>query len=151
MTGGNGSNGNGSQPAALVPTNGNGAAVTSGDARPFQPGPRDWAILEAWIDLYAEKKPTSLANIGHLCGITKQSVHKRTRKPGFQAWWGQELRTRQRLAWNETMLKRIIRAADDSESFRLLLPIMEPQAVPAPSLPGQLAPQQQAFVVNIHK
>lgn len=119
----------------------------------FVPTARDWAMFDAWCRLRSEKKPTTQANIAHLMGITQQAVSLRWRRDGFGAWWNEEMRRLQVRAWEMAKAAQAMKAADDLEVFKALIPIFEPQAVAALGVGGAKAGALAAnsFEVHIHK
>ena len=138
------SNGNGHKPDALARVK----KLTSSAVKPFEPTSRDWDILSAWLTLREERKRASWRNLAHLAGCSHTLIGDRFKDGGFAAWWKAAMfELAHSRYWPEAKVATAIRAADDLEAFKTLIPIMEPQA----AQPGvNPAPQQNAFVVNVH-
>ncbi|MCX6539151.1 MAG: hypothetical protein NT151_09505 [Acidobacteria bacterium] len=116
---------------------------------PYHPTPKDWAILDAWLTLRAERKPPTTRNIGHLAGLSHVQVGWRFRRPEWRAWWLEQVHHVIGVKWAEAMAAHIIRAADDLETFRVLLPVMESTGAASAQSPGAHA-TNNGIVVNIH-
>lgn len=114
----------------------------------YEPRPRDWALFDAWCRLHAEGKPATQVNLAHLVGISRQAVSYRFRQPGFGLWWQQQMRQLSERYWREAVVAQAKRAASDLEAFKVLLPLFEPTAAPAPA--GGGGGTNNGFVVHVH-